>query len=312
MARKSRKGAGRAAAPTQNKRIWNCAVYVRLSHEDSGRGTIEAQAALVTSYVAQRADLALVDTYTDNGASGKDFNRPAWTRLMGDIKKGRIDCVCVKDLSRFSRNYIETYEYIEKIFPLMGVRFLSVNDKYDSRAANSAYGLVVALKSLVHALYIKDISRKTSAAFTARRARGEYIGAFAPFGYVKSSEVKGLLVPDLTTAPAICSIFKWRAGGMSRGEICKKLEDAGIPCPSMRLRQIANVRGTDYYRTNAWAPRAIKRIIRNPVYLGHLTYSKTRCNLAENMHMPLVCQKLWDAANAVEVERGAKYGQEKR
>ena len=134
MSRTSRKGAARQTITIPAERVWNVAVYARLSREDSGRkgaDTIETQIELVTSYVAQLPYLSLYDTYIDNGESGKDFERPAWQRLMDDIRSGRVDCVCVKDLSRFSRNYIETIEFLEKIFPFMGVRFVSVNDGYD-------------------------------------------------------------------------------------------------------------------------------------------------------------------------------------
>jgi len=136
MARTSRKGNARQSTITPSQRIWHTAVYARLSLEDSGRkgaDTIDTQIELVRSYVEQRNYLLLEDTYIDNGASGKDFDRPAWNRLMDEIRAGHIDCVCVKDLSRFSRNYIETCEFLEKIFPFMGVRFISVNDGYDNQ-----------------------------------------------------------------------------------------------------------------------------------------------------------------------------------
>ena len=127
MARTSRKGAARHVVAAPAERVWNTAVYVRLSVEDSGRkgaDTIETQIELVTGYVNERPYLKLADTYIDNGASGADFDRPAWGRLMDDIRAGRVDCVAVKDLSRFGRNYVETCEFLEKIFPFMGVRFL--------------------------------------------------------------------------------------------------------------------------------------------------------------------------------------------
>ena len=329
MPRKSKKGGAvqKAHIAVAKERIWSCAVYARLSLEDSGRkgaDTIETQIELVASYVKQRPDLFIADTYIDNGVSGKDFDRPAWNRLMDDIRAGRIDCVCVKDLSRFSRNYIESCEFLEKIFPFMGVRFVSVNDGYDSNTAGSKNdGLIVALKSLVHDQYLKDISRKTSSAVMARRARGEYTGAFAPMGYNKSKSIKGKLEPDEITAPIVRNIFKWRAEGMSQQEICKKLETDGVPCPSERLKKTTNVKGEGFYKSGIWQPKSVRQIIRSPIYLGHLVYGKTRQSLAEhkplttmpqsewqvkeNMHEPLVSRELWDAANVVEMERHNKY-----
>lgn len=332
MARTSRKGAARQTT-SPAERVWKTAVYARLSLEDSGRkgaDTIETQIELVASYVAQRSYLSSVATYVDNGVSGKDFDRPAWNRLMDDIRAGRIDCVCVKDLSRFSRNYIETIEFLEKIFPFMGVRFVSVNDGYDSNTPGSKNeGLVIALKSLIHDQYLKDISRKTTSAYIARRERGEFTGAFAPFGYKKSKLIKGKLEPDEVTAPIVRDIFHWRAKGISQTEICKKLDAAGVPCPSNRLKETANVKGEGYYRANIWQPRAIKKMIASPVYLGHLAYGKTRQSLAEhkplttlpksewhiieNVHEPIVSRELWEAANAVEAERKAEfYGNRQR
>jgi len=142
MPRISRKGGTKpqTAVTTPKKCIWKCAVYARLSVEDSGRkgaDTIETQIDLVASYVTQHHDLSLADTYIDNGVSGKNLDRPSWLRLMDDIRAGRVNCVCVKDLSRFSRNYIETCEFLEKIFPFMGVRFVSINDGYDSNSPSS-------------------------------------------------------------------------------------------------------------------------------------------------------------------------------
>jgi len=199
MPRISRKGSitGQTITTAITERVWNCAVYARLSLEDSGRkgaDTIETQIELISSYVAKSSDLSLYNTFIDNGASGKDFERPAWSRLMDEIRAGRIDCIVVKDLSRFSRNYIETCEFLEKIFPFMGVRFVSINDGFDSHtSSNRNEGLIIALKFLVNNQYLKDTSRKISASIKARRERKEYIGTHAPYGYQKSKAVKGKL-----------------------------------------------------------------------------------------------------------------------
>jgi len=325
MARKSRKGRAEmqtigstgsmvttVIAAATNERIWNCAVYTRLSVEDSGRkgaDTIDIQIELVASYVKQRSDLRLADTYIDNGASGKDFDRPAWNRLMDDIRAGRIDCICVKDLSRFSRNYIETCEFLEKIFPFMGVRFISVNDGYDSQVTSSHNeGLIVALKSLVHDQHIKDISRKIHASVKARRDRGDYTRGFAPFGYVKVkvksrtdansvkcevgmvgmaaaggekgtkniNTAKYKLEPDPETALIIQQIFQWRAEGISHLAICKRLDEAGIPTPNEYLRRKLHEKGTsnalsgDYFKSTIWRAQTLKGILANVAYIGSL------------------------------------------
>jgi DNA invertase Pin-like site-specific DNA recombinase len=319
MARTSRKGAAlQAAIPAE--RVWNAAVYARLSLEDSGRkgaDTIDTQIELVSSYVAQRPYLSLADTYVDNGESGKDFDRPAWNRLMDDIRGGRVDCVCVKDLSRFSRNYIETCEFLEKIFPFMGVRFVSVNDGYDNNNPDSrSEGLLVALKALVNDQYLRDISRKICSSVKARRERGAYTGSFAPFGYRKVDGQKGKLEPDEETAPIIREIFEWRAAGVSHLAICKRLDERGTLTPNERLRRERGIFRSDFFKATIWREATIKGMIRSRVYIGCLEQGKHEQRLyehkpctpvpesdwiiTENAHEPIVSRELWEAANAVE------------
>lgn len=139
------------------------AIYVRLSVEDNGKedaDSLENQIALLQDYLHSHPNLKLVEIYSDNGFTGTDFDRPAFTRLFADVQKGRINCIVVKDFSRLGRNYIETGEYLEKIFPFLGVRFISVNDGYDSTSANAGALLAASLKNLINDMYAKDISKK--------------------------------------------------------------------------------------------------------------------------------------------------------
>lgn len=331
MARTSRKGAAlRQAATVPAERMWNCAVYARLSAEDGGRkgaDTIETQIELVTSYVSQRSYLSLYDTYIDNGESGKDFDRPAWQRLMDDVRTGRVDCICVKDLSRFSRNYIETIEFLEKIFPFMGVRFVSVNDGYDNQApGNNNEGLIIALKSLVNDQYLKDISRKICSSVQAKRERGEYTRGFAPFGYMKAEGEKGRLEPDPEIALVIRDIFRWRLDGMSHLAICKRLDEEGIPTPNEYLRRKhdnKDMYGSEYFKSVIWRAATLKGILRSPVYIGTVETGKESQRLfehkpctdvpreqwaiTENAHEPIVSRELWDAVQTVEATTRAAY-----
>ncbi len=324
MARTSRKGATRQeAAIVPAERQWHVAAYGRLSLEDSGRkgaDTIETQIELVTSYVKQHPQLSLYDTYVDNGASGKDFDRPSWLRLMDDIRAGRVDCVCVKDLSRFSRNYIETCEFLEKIFPFMGIRFISVNDGYDSAApGDHTEGLILALKSLINDQYLRDISRKICASVEARQERREYTRGFAPFGYQKTAGQKGKLEPDACMAPIVQEIYRLRAEGVSHIKICKWLEDNGVPTPNEYLRRkygdIDMYTGS-FFKSTIWRAATLKIILRSPVYIGILEQRKQiqrlyahqpcvdiprdRWLVTENAHEPIVSRELWDAVQAVE------------
>lgn len=326
MARTSRKGAAKQAAVTPAERVWHTAVYARLSLEDSGRkgvDTIEVQIELVESHIRSHPQLALFDIYTDNGESGKDFDRPAWNRLMDDIRRGRVDCVAVKDLSRFGRNYIETCELLDKIFPFMGVRFISVNDGYDSANSGSTEALIVSLKNLINDKYLRDISRKVSSACKARRERGEYTGAFAPFGYLKSTTQKGKLIPDEVTAPIVRQIFTWRAEGLGQAAICKRLDEEGIMPPMGWLRERYNVYGTNHYKATVWQPRAIKQMVKSRIYIGDLAQGKSSQALyahkphtavpesewliTENAHEPIVSVELWEAANVVGAAHKKEY-----
>ena len=318
MARTSRKGAARQAAAAPTERVWHTAVYARLSLEDSGRkgaDTIETQIELVESYLRKNPQLRIFDTYVDNGESGKDFDRPAWNRLMDYIRSGKVDCVAVKDLSRFGRNYVEACELLDKIFPFMGVRFISVNDGYDSAHSSSTDALIYSLKNLINDKYLRDISYKVSSSIKARQARKEFIGAYAPFGYKKSVTEKGKLVPDEETAPIVRQIFTWRAEGMGHLTICKKLDKLGVMPPMGWLRERYNVCGDDYYKATVWQTKAIQRMIGSRIYIGHLEQGKSSQALyahkpftavpksewviTENTHEPIVSAELWEAANAV-------------
>lgn len=327
MARTSRKGAAKQAAVTPAERVWHTAVYARLSREDSGRkgaDTIETQIELITSYVAAHSYLSFYDTYIDNGESGKDFERPAWQRLMDDIRSGRVDCICVKDLSRFSRNYIETIEFLEKIFPFMGVRFISVNDGYDNHTPDShGEGLLVALKSLVNDQYLRDISRKIHSTVKSRRDRGEYTGSQAPFGYRKMADCNSKLEPDPETAPVLREIFEWRAAGVGRVEICRRLDSRGILTPTEKQRRERGAFNTDFFKATIWREATLKCILHNSAYIGTLSQGKHEQRLfdhkpctpvpksdwviTENAHEPLISMELWVAVNAIEDETQAKY-----
>lgn len=176
------------------KKIYKTAAYVRLSVEDSGKpgaDTIEGQKALLTAYIEQQSDLELTALFCDNGRTGTDFDRPQFEKMMEEVRKGRVNCIVVKDLSRFGRNYKETGNYLERIFPFLGVRFIAVNDNFDTLTAERTQdGYIVPLKNLINEVYSKDISKKIDAALTVKQQRGEFIGAWAPYGYRKDPDDK--------------------------------------------------------------------------------------------------------------------------
>ena len=186
------------AAPQAKE--FQTAAYIRLSIEDSRN--------LILAYIERQSDLRLVEVYCDNGHTGTNFKRPNFERMMEDVRRGKIDCIVVKDLSRFGRNYHETSNYLLRIFPFLGVRFVAVNDHFDTETAvETEYGLVMPLKNIINDTYSRDISRKISSAIETKERRGEFIGVYAPYGYSKSDDDRHKLVPNPETAPIIREIF---------------------------------------------------------------------------------------------------------
>ena len=238
MARVSRK---RKNIPTNEtaSHIWRTALYVRLSVEDNGKDadSIENQIAFLESYVSGCPDLSKVELFVDNGYTGTNFQRPEFNRMMETVQAGVIDCIVVKDLSRLGRNYIETSQFVEKICPFYGLRFIAVNDSFDTSAVTNAAQLSMALSNIVNDYYAKDISRKVTSALQTKMERGDYIGNYAPHGYCKDPENKNHLVIDPETAPVIRQIFQWRSEGVSYMGINRRLNEAGIPSPG-QYRQI--------------------------------------------------------------------------
>ena len=177
------------------EKIYRTGIYARLSREDNEHGesnSISSQKAICMEYISRHPDLELVEIYDeDDGYSGTNMERPGFQRMLQDMRSGKIDCAISKDLSRFSRNYIEAGNYLEKIFPSLGIRYIAVNDCYDSLAPGSASdAITLPFKNLVNDIYCRDISVKIRTNLEVKRRKGEYVGSFAPYGYQKSAEDK--------------------------------------------------------------------------------------------------------------------------
>ena len=240
MARTRRKVNPLAGEPTvtvvkQEKR-WRTAGYARLSVEDSGKPgseTLDNQKNLIQDYIANAPDLEMTQLYFDNGQSGTDFQRPGFERLMDAVRKGDANCIVVKDLSRFGRNYKETGNYLERIFPFLGVRFIAITDNFDTLTAErSANGYIIPLKNLINETYSRDISKKTAVSIQTRQQRGDFIGAWAPYGYSKDPQNRHHLIPNPETAPVVQRIFQMRVQGLSYQKIMRTLIEEEISCPS--------------------------------------------------------------------------------
>ena len=279
MARKSRKAAVSGlmakdtANATQEMKTYRTAAYARLSVEDSKNpdcDTIENQLSLVRDYIASRPYLTQTAEYIDNGVSGTRFDRPEFTRMVNDMRAGEIDCIVVKDLSRLGRNYLETGDYLEKIFPFFGIRFIAVTDGYDSTASSAADdGLIVPLKNLINEAYAKDMSKKISTAIDIKQRQGKFVGSRAPYGYRKSPEDKNQLIVDKEASPIVARIFECKAAGMGNGAIARMLNEEGIASP-MRYKYEKGLTKNKRYADGLWNDNTIAAIILNPVYIGDM------------------------------------------
>lgn len=301
MARTSRKQ-GKTAGQTENS-VMKIALYVRLSNEDNGgksTDSIDNQLELLLNFTNQLENgealsgspdispgrkvetlkgacmpcgrkVEIIETYMDNGQTGTDFVRPGWEQMMEDAKKRRINCIIVKDLSRFARNYLEAGDYLEKIFPFLGVRFIAVNDHFDSAGEIfQEKELITEFKNLANDYYSKDISKKILSALRTKKEQGQFIGSKAPYGYILE---QGHYVIDEPAADIVRRIFSMKMQGMSAYKIAGILNQEGIPSPS----RYAGEQGLKKYKGCSdvlWQPQAVSRILYNRAYAGDLVQGK--------------------------------------
>jgi site-specific DNA recombinase len=294
---------------------WRTALYIRLSKEDGDReesDSILNQRQLLRDFVEESGDLALAGCYVDDGWSGTSFERPGFQRMMADIRTGKVNCVAVKDLSRFGRDYIETGRYLEQIFPFLKVRFISLSDGLDSyRNPSQMDGLLVPFKNLLNDAYSRDISAKIRRVLDMKRRRGEFIGAFAAFGYRKDPADGRRLLPDPAAAGIVREIFRRYLAGMSKAAIAQALNKEGIPSPSA-YRQLSGQSPPSEAAPALWSPRSVSAILQNPVYTGVIAQGKSRAVsykihkqvrlpkeewiLVEAAHPPIVSQEIFQQA----------------
>lgn len=276
MARKSRKESEVVAASAEVKG-YKTAIYVRLSREDERKvesETVENQIEFLKDFVGKDASLVLTDEYVDRHFTGTKFDRPEFNRMIADVRSGRINCVVVKDLSRLGRNYLEAGDYIEKIFPFFGVRFIAVTDNYDSLTSNPTEdGLVVPLKNLINEAYAKDISKKISTSYENKFKQGIFLATTAAYGYKKAPDDSHMVLVDEDVKDIVIRIFKDYVGGKSMALIARELNAERVLAPSVYW-QTKDVIHVDKY-TNLWEGKQIRRILQNPIYVGDVRIGKT-------------------------------------
>lgn len=260
-------------------KIYNACIYARLSRDDGDKvesDSITNQRALIRDFIAKHPEIRVVSEKTDDGFSGVNFERPAFREMMDEIRSGKVNCVVVKDLSRFGRNYIEAGNYIERVFPFLGVRFIAINDSYDSIDRNQSDSLIIPFKNLINDAYCKDISVKIRSQLEIKRKNGQFIGAFAVYGYLKDPDDHNRLIPDAYASEIVRAIYKWKLQGMSQGRIADRLNLQGVLCPmeyklSLGMKVQTNFR---VHEKALWTPVAVTRILMNEIYTGVLVQGK--------------------------------------
>lgn len=287
MARKSRKNKNIAAVAQSNEvveytRRIPTAIYARLSDKNNSYDTtdsIDTQIKLDKNYIDAHQELELIEVFADNGFTGTNFDRPEFVRLMGKIKTGEIQCVVVKDLSRFGRNYLEAGYYIETIFPMLRARLIAVTDDFDSNRVSDRNSLTIPIKNMVNAMFAKDVSKKQVTVNEMKRRLGIHKSVVSPYGYQYSEEEKKLVkVPEL--APFVDMIFKWTLAGVSRTEIARRFDLMKVPTP------LEVVQSNGQYlsqKVGNWNCHMVKGIVMNPVYAGTIAMGRTRQALCYGM-----------------------------
>lgn len=253
--------------------------YYRLSKDDGKNhesDSIANQRVLIREYVKNQPNITLVDEAFDDGYTGTNYDRPGFQKVMDAVNAGTVNCVIVKDLSRLGREYVETGKYLEMVFPSMGIRFIAINDDVDSTKANSSNDILVPVKNIMNESYCRELSKKLRRQFKIQRSNGEYLGAFASYGYRKNPEDKHKLVIDEYAAEIVRAIFVLKLRGFSQQSIADYLNAECILPPaeykkSQGLNYKSGLKGSG---KAVWRAYTVQNILTNPIYIGVLVQGK--------------------------------------
>ena len=297
--------------------------YMRLSQEDDdifGRkvesGSITAQRQMIMNFIDQQPEFkgCKVIERCDDGLSGRYFDtRPQFTDMIEQTKKGRINCIIVKDCSRFGRDYVELGDYLEQLFPFLGVRFIAINDHYDSDKTEG--GLDIAFKNLVYDIYSRDLSKKLRETRKQMAAQGKYFAGQTLYGYRKQKKNKHKLEVDPEAAKVVKEIFDMRLAGMGLTDIAKNLNDRGIGCPTVYKHEKGEtVNHTSGFENMYWTSGTVLIILSNEEYTGAVVALKSKFDRAtrkfrikpkdewvrtEGMHEAIISKEDFDAVQAL-------------
>lgn len=294
---------------------YRCAAYLRLSRSDGDQqesNSIKNQRALLNDYLGKHPELHKVDEYVDDGYSGTNFERPDFKRMMQDIENRKINCIIVKDLSRFGRDYIETGNYLETIFPMLHIRFIAINDDFDNIRQSDVDSLAVPIKNMVNSLYAKDISKKIGLSYQMRREKGIPTSWCVPYGYRMNEQKSQYEVAD--EAKYVKLIYQWYLMGLSTNEIARRLEFLEVPRPNEHLnRRLHEGHDTTF---NKWHSSSVLRILDSQVYIGNLVTGKTRTASYKGIGLHPVDKEEWhiveNAHEAIILKSDFEIVQEKR
>lgn len=302
--------------------IFKVAIYIRLSKEDVDKGYDESesiinQRTLLTQYVEKLGEnYELVDIYIDPGYTGTNFKRPEFQRMKRDIEQGKVNMVITKDLSRLGRDYIETGEYIEKWFPEYNVRYISVTDGVDTFKNDNGNNDIIPFKSILNDMYSKDLSKKIRTSLHTMQKEGKWVGGKVALGYMKSPQDKNKLIINESEAEIVRTIFNMAYSGKELHDIKDYLVNNNIPTAN-QMR---------YNKQTFWENRAIKNILKNPIYIGttiqnknsRINYKnrklrpnpKEQWHIVENTHEPIISKEVFEVVQKMAVTQ--KYGRNEK
>ena len=303
---------------------FNVGIYIRLSQEDkdkkyeSDSESVINQKELLRSYVKNN-NFNLCGEYVDDGYSGTNFDRPGFQKMLEDIKQKKINCVVVKDLSRFGRDHVMTGYYIETFFPENNIRFISILESYDSfknQASNDSSTFIIACNDY----YSKQNSIKIRNVLNDKRKNGKFIGSQPCYGYMRDPLDKGHLIPNPETAPIVKKIFKWRVEGIGPTEIATRLNDMNVPTPAGYKKINYSSRLID---RDSWNISTVKKILSNRIYTGDMVqHTQTKVNykskkkitldeslwvIVEDTHEPLVDKETFKYVNSLGKRKTRNY-----
>ncbi len=281
-------------------KTWNTAIYVRISKEDNSEkesSSITNQISMISDFCAEKIEFNVVDTYVDDGFRGGSFDRPAFLALKNDIEEKKVNCVIVKDLSRLGRDYLAIGRLVKHEFPEKGVRLISLGDSYDSEDNQDDFDvnkiIMLPFKAMMSEAYSIDLSKKITSQLNTMREKGEYVGAFAPYGYMRNVETKKLEI-DSNVSYIIKRIFNMKIDGFTNENIASSLNNDGIESPLRYKEGYTNFK-TAFKKSeeSLWTSVSVKRILENEIYIGVLTQRKRTSKSYKNKNVVEVPEESW-------------------